>query len=98
LRTRGCGARETALFLGRTRARLPLKELGSLSGGLHHNAVSIATRRFSLRLQTDRALQRKLTLVEKSSIEISPLEAPCNVLYRLDPISPRLFPGEKLKS
>ena len=48
---RGCGARETALFLGRTRARLTLKELGSLSGGLHHNAVSIATRRFSLRLQ-----------------------------------------------
>jgi len=66
LHARGCGARETALFLGRTRARLTLKELGSLSGGLHHNAVSIAVRRFSLRLQKDRPLQRKLVLVEKA--------------------------------
>ena len=66
LHARGAGARETALFLGRTRARLTLKELGSLSGGLHHNAVSIAIRRFTLRLQTDRALQRKLALVEKT--------------------------------
>jgi putative transposase len=65
LRARGRGGRETALFLGRTRARLTLKELGSLSGGLHHNAVSIAIRRFGLRLQTDRVLQRKLTMVEK---------------------------------
>jgi chromosomal replication initiation ATPase DnaA len=65
LHTRGSGARETALFLGRTRARLTLKELGSLSGGLHHNAVSIAVRRFSLRLQKDRPLQRRLALVEK---------------------------------
>jgi putative transposase len=65
LLARGCGAREAALFLGRTRARLSLKELGSLSGGLHHNAVSIAIRRFSLRLQKDRALQRKFSKVEK---------------------------------
>ncbi|MBV8277771.1 MAG: hypothetical protein JO170_21255, partial [Verrucomicrobia bacterium] len=66
LHARGCGGRETALFLGRTRARLTLKELGSLSGGLHHNAVSIAIRRFSLRLQTDRLLQRKLAVIEKT--------------------------------
>jgi putative transposase len=66
LHARGCGARETALFLGRTRARLTLKELGLLSGGLHHNAVSIAIRRFSLRLQTDRLLRRKLAVVEKA--------------------------------
>jgi putative transposase len=65
LHARGSGARETALFLGRTRARLTLKELGALSGGLHHNAVSIAVRRFSLRLQKDRPLQRRLALVEK---------------------------------
>jgi putative transposase len=66
LHARGSGARETALFLGRTRARLTLKELGSLLGGLHHNAVSIAIRRFSLRLKNDPALQRKLRLVEKT--------------------------------
>jgi hypothetical protein len=66
LHARACGARETALFLGRTRARLTLKELGSLSGGLRHNAVSIAIRRFSLRLQSDRALERKLALIEKT--------------------------------
>jgi putative transposase len=66
LHARGYGGRETALFLGRTRARLTLKELGSLSGGLHHNAVSIAIRRFGLRLQTDRVLQRKLAVVEKT--------------------------------
>jgi hypothetical protein len=66
LLARGSGARETALFLGRTRARLSLKELGSLSGGLHHNAVSIAIRRFSLRLQKDRRLQRKFSKVEKA--------------------------------
>jgi putative transposase len=66
LHARGSGARETALFLGRTRARLTLKELGSLSDGLHLNAVSIAVRRFSLRLKNDPALQRKLRLVEKN--------------------------------
>jgi hypothetical protein len=44
-------------------------------------------------LSTDKVRE----LVEKRSIEISPLEALCNVLYRLGPISPRLFPGEKLK-
>jgi hypothetical protein len=39
LSARGDGARETALFIGRTRARLSLKELGQLAGGMHHNAV-----------------------------------------------------------
>jgi hypothetical protein len=33
----------------------PATELGSLSGGLHHNAVSSAIRRSNLRLQTDHA-------------------------------------------
>jgi hypothetical protein len=53
------------LFLGSRTNVGSLKELGSLSGGLHHNAVSIAIRRFSLRLQKDRALQRKFSKVEK---------------------------------
>ncbi len=71
----GSGAREIALLLGRTRARLTLKGLGSLSGGLHHNAVSIAVRRFSLRLQKDGPLQRRLALVEKELSRIfGPIE------------------------
>jgi chromosomal replication initiation ATPase DnaA len=53
---RGTGARQTALFLGRTRGRLSLKKLGQLAGGIHHNAVGIAIRRFTQRLQNDRTL------------------------------------------
>jgi len=66
LSARGSGARETALFLGRTRGRLSLKELGQLAGGVHHNAVSIAIRRFMARLKNDRTLRGKLYLVEKA--------------------------------
>jgi hypothetical protein len=66
LHSRGSGARETALLLGRSRGRLSLKELGKLAGGIHHNAVSIAIRRFSERLPKDRALHRKFSLVQKA--------------------------------
>jgi chromosomal replication initiation ATPase DnaA len=66
LSARGSGAREAALFIGRTRARLRLKELGQLAGGIHHNAVSIAIRRFTARLNSDHTLRRKLSLVEKA--------------------------------
>jgi hypothetical protein len=66
LSARGSGARETALFLGRTRGRLSLKELGQLAGGIHHNAVGIAIRRFMARLKNDRTLRGKLSLVEKA--------------------------------
>jgi hypothetical protein len=37
-----------------------------LAGGIHHNAVSIAIRRFTARLKSDRTLRRKLFLVEKA--------------------------------
>src|SRR3981081_882817 len=66
LHSRGSGARETGLLLGRSRGRLSLKELGQLAGGIHHNAVSIAIRRFSERLPKDRALHRKFSLVQKA--------------------------------
>jgi REP element-mobilizing transposase RayT len=62
---RGTGARQTALFIGRIRGRLSLKELGQLAGGIHHNAVGIAIRRFTQRLQSDRTLLEKVTLVQK---------------------------------
>jgi chromosomal replication initiation ATPase DnaA len=62
---RGTGARQTALFIGRIRGRLSLKELGRLAGGIHHNAVGIAIRRFTQRLQSDRTLLEKVALVQK---------------------------------
>jgi hypothetical protein len=65
LRSRGSGAREAALFLGRIHGRLSLKELGVLAGGLHHNAVSIAIRRLVERLKRDPDLQRRLSAVQK---------------------------------
>ena len=66
LSARGTGARQTALFIGRIRGRLSLKELGQLAaGGIHHNAVGIAIRRFTQRLQSDRTLLEKVSLVQK---------------------------------
>ena len=65
LSARGTGARQTALFIGRIRGRLSLKELGQLAGEIHHNAVGIAIRRFTQRLQSDRALLEKVSLVQK---------------------------------
>ena len=66
LRRTGSGARETALFFGRHYGRLNLKELGQLAGGIHHNAVSIAIRRFTERLKSDSTLLAKFSLVEKA--------------------------------
>jgi hypothetical protein len=63
---RGSGARETALFFGRHYGRLNLKELGQLAGGIHHNAVSIAIRRFTERLKGDSTLVAKFSLVQKA--------------------------------
>jgi hypothetical protein len=69
LSARGTGALQTALFIGRIRGRLSLKELGQLAGGIHHNAVGIAIRRFTQRLQTDRALLEKVSLVQKELVQ-----------------------------
>ncbi|HYZ75365.1 MAG TPA: hypothetical protein VE641_19960 [Chthoniobacterales bacterium] len=65
LSARGSGARDTALFLARTHGRLSFKELGKLAGGMHHNAVSIAIRRFAERLEKDSALLGNFSLVQK---------------------------------
>ena len=65
LSARATGARQTALFIGRSRGRLSLKELGQLAGGIHHNAVGIAIRRFTQRLQSDRTLFEKVSVVQK---------------------------------
>jgi hypothetical protein len=73
LSARGTGARQTALFIGRIRGRLSLKELGQLAGGIHHNAVGIAIRRFTQRLQSDRTLLENVSLVQK---ELAPRSQP----------------------
>src|SRR6201987_895011 len=76
LSARGTGARQTALFIGRIRGRLSLKKLGQLAGGIHHNAVGIVIRRFTQRLQSDRTLLEKVSLVQKgtrASLTAAPL-------------------------
>jgi hypothetical protein len=45
-------------------APVPARPL-SLPGGIHHNAVGIAIRRFTQRLQSDRTLLEKDSLVQK---------------------------------
>jgi hypothetical protein len=52
-------------FIDRIRGRLSLKELGRLAGGIHHNAVGIAIRRFTQHIQSDRTLLEKVSLVLK---------------------------------
>jgi chromosomal replication initiation ATPase DnaA len=72
LRLRGAGRQigrhklSIWVFLGRTRARLSLKELGQFAGGMHHNAVGIASRRFAERLENDHALLSRVSLVQKA--------------------------------
>jgi hypothetical protein len=66
LHSRGTGARETALLLGRSRGRLSLKELDKLAADIHHNALSSAIRRFSERLTKDRGFYRKFCLIQKA--------------------------------
>jgi putative transposase len=65
LEGRSSGGRETAFLLARIRGRMSLKQIGEFAGGKHHNAVSIAIRRFSARLQNDEVLRAKVSLVEK---------------------------------
>ena len=55
----GDWGRDLALYLGRTRCGLKLKELGALAGGIDYVSVSSAVRRFSARLQRDKT-RRKL--------------------------------------
>ena len=72
---------EVQFFLARTRGRMTLKQLGELAGGKHHNAVSIAIRRFSAHLQKDKVLRRKVSLVEMALSEPDRLSSAsqCNV-------------------
>jgi len=55
----GDWGRDLALYLGRTRCGLKLKDLGALAGGIDYVSVSSAVRRFSQRAMKDKS-RRKL--------------------------------------
>jgi putative transposase len=56
----GNGALAAALYLGRNYSDKSLRELGELAGGMQYPAVTMAVRRFALRLKTDAAIARKI--------------------------------------
>ena len=50
--------RDLALYLGRTRCGLKLRELGELAGGIDYATDSNRVKGFRLRLEADVALER----------------------------------------
>ena len=56
----GDWGRDLALYLGRTRCGIKLKELGALAGGIDYVSVSSAVRRFSARLERDKTSRKLL--------------------------------------
>jgi putative transposase len=63
--SRGNGALAAALYLGRSYSDKTLRELGELAGGMQYPAVTMAIRRFANRLETDRALAKKIKRLER---------------------------------
>lgn len=61
----GNGALAAALYLGRSYSDKTLRELGEFAGGMQYPAVTMAIRRFAKRLETDRALAKKIKRLEK---------------------------------
>lgn len=56
----GNSALGAALYFGRNYSDKTLRELGQLAGGMQYPAVTMAVRRFSKRLETDKALAKKV--------------------------------------
>ena len=69
---RGDWGRDLALYIGRMRCGLTLKELGAQAGGLSVPAVAKAVERMAARLKNDKALHRSaahvLKLLEKRNV------------------------------
>ena len=61
----GDWGREAALYLGRTRSGMRLRELGASVGGADYAAVSAAIKRFGLRLKCDRSLGKNTETLGK---------------------------------
>ena len=60
----GDWGRDAALWLGRRAGRLPLSELGKLTGGLDYAVVSKAIARFGRRLASDAPLREQLRTIQ----------------------------------
>jgi chromosomal replication initiation ATPase DnaA len=56
--------RDLALYLGRTRCGLKLRELGELAGGIDYATVSNRVKGFQLHLKADTALERLVRQIE----------------------------------
>jgi putative transposase len=61
----GNGALGAALYLARKHSDQTLRELGGLAGGMQYPAVTMAIRRLAKRLETDKALAKKVNRVER---------------------------------
>jgi hypothetical protein len=55
--------RDAALYLGRQRGRLKLRELGHLSGGIGDTAVAQAIRRVRQQIHRDRAVRNRIEAI-----------------------------------
>ena len=62
----GNGALGAALYLARKHSDKTLRELGGLAGGMQYPAVTMAIRRLAKRLETDKALAKKVNRVERT--------------------------------
>jgi hypothetical protein len=60
----GDWGRDAALWLGRKRGRLTLRQLGELAGGVDYAAVAQAVSRFGQRLERQRQLRQTLARIE----------------------------------
>ena len=61
----GTGALPAALYLARNHSDQTLRELGALAGGMQYPAVTMAIRRFTNRLKTDKTLAKKVKQLER---------------------------------
>jgi REP element-mobilizing transposase RayT len=61
----GDWGRDLALYVGRRRAGLRLRELAQAAGGLDYGSAAGAVQRFTRRLPTDRSLRKLLAEVER---------------------------------
>ena len=61
----GTGALPAALYLARNHSDQTLRELGALAGGMQYPAVTMAIRRFTNRLKTDKTLAIKVKQLER---------------------------------
>jgi putative transposase len=60
----GDWGRDAALWLGRKRGRLSLRQLGDAVGGVAYGAVGQAVKRFDQRLESDAALRRQVNQIK----------------------------------